>query len=113
MLLLILKTPIVFESIKEILTDLHTESIVLQGSQVRGPEADQNLELPLVGGFLRMLEQDQPDSKAVLTVMPDEILTVFEEKCKALYGDLNQTKDLTALVLPLSRTMGRQMKFAG
>lgn len=113
MLLLILKTPMVFETITEVLGELKVDSIVLKGSQITSAEEAQKLEVPMVGGFMRLLEKDAPESKAVLTVMEDSKLQRFEERCQSIYGDFTDHKDLMAFVLPVIRTLGSQLKFAG
>lgn len=113
MLLLILRTPMVFESITEILSELNVDSIVLKGSQVTNAEEGQNLELPMVGGFLRFLEKDAPESKAILTVMDGEVMEIFEARCEAVYGNLVENKDFSAFVLPVLRTLGQRFEFAG
>lgn len=112
MLLLILRSPMVFEAVVELLAELEVESIVLKGSQISGPEAEQKLEVPMVGGFLRLLEKDAPDSKAILTIMEDDAMNVFEKRCEEMVGDLAESKELSALVLPVVRTLGQQLKTA-
>ncbi len=112
MLLLILRAPIVFQTIAEILTDLHIESIALSGYQVAGPEEEQMLAVPMVGGFLRLLEKDAPDSKAVLAVMEDDVMIEFEKRCEGIYGNLAESKEFMALVLPVIRTLGSRFEFA-
>lgn len=110
MLLLILRSPMVFEAVVETLMELHVESIVLKGSQITGPEEEQRLEVPMVGGFLRLLEKDSPDSKAILTIMEDDAMNEFEKRCEEMVGDLAESKELTALVLPVLRTLGHQFE---
>jgi len=108
MLLLILRSPMVFQTIVDVLSELHIESIVLPGYQVVGPEEEQKLDIPMVGGFLRLLEKDAPDSKVVLTLMKDEAMQTFEARCQEIYGDLSENKEFTALVLPVVRALGSQ-----
>lgn len=112
MLLLILKTPMVFESVTEILSDLQVDSIVLKGSQIMSAEQGQNLEVPMVGGFLRLLEKDSPEGKAVLTVMDEDVLQTFEARCERAHGNLLGNKELMAFVLPVIRTLGNQLPCA-
>lgn len=110
MLLLILRSPMVFQTIVDILSELHIESIALPGYQVVGPEEEQKLEIPMVGGFLRLLEKDSPDSKVVLTLMEDDAMQAFEKRCEEIYGNLEENKEFTALVLPVIKTLGSQLK---
>lgn len=108
MLFLIL-SPVVFETVAEILSDLRVESIALKGTQVTGPATNQNLELPMVGGFLRLLEKDAPESRAVLAVMKEERLAEFEARCESIFGDLAGNRDILAMVLPVTRTLGHRL----
>ncbi len=113
MLLLLLKKPAVMEAITEILREMGIQSICLQGSEGINAKEEKDLELPFVGSFLRLMEQDEPEGKAVLTVLNDEKLKVFEKHCEERIGDYSKTKELTALILPVSRSLGQQFQFAG
>lgn len=113
MLLLLLKKPAAVETVIEILREMNVQSICLQGSEGTKSKEERVSELPFVGSFLRLLEQEEPEGKAVLTVLNDESLEAFEKYCEERMGDFTTNKELTALILPVSRSLGRRFKFAG
>lgn len=113
MLLLLLKKPAVVEAVIEILREMNIQSICLQGSEGTKSKVEKGSELPFVGSFLRLMEQEEPEGKALLTVLNDERLELFEKHCEERMGDFSNNKELTALILPVSRSLGRRFKIAG
>lgn len=113
MLLLLLKKPAVVEAVTEILREMNIQSICLQGSEGTRIQAEKVSGMPFLGSFLGLMEQDQSEGKALLTVLSEERLEVFEKHCAQRIGELSSHQEMTALILPVTRSLGQQFKFAG